>query len=163
MYCSGCGQQNDPNATNCIRCGRAMYASAPAAFIGGRVERHIRTVGILWLVYAGMGAIGWLVALPFMVGIFGHGFPMHHGMGFPFQGFHAFVPFITFFIFCRAALALLTGIALLNHARFGRILAIIVAILSLIKIPFGTALGIYTLWVLLPGESGYDYDRLATR
>ena len=26
--------------------------------------------------------------------------------------------------------------------------------------PLGTALGIYTLWVLLPEESGAEYDRL---
>jgi hypothetical protein len=29
---------------------------------------------------------------------------------------------------------------------------------SLIKIPFGTALGIYTLWVLGSGESAAEWD-----
>jgi hypothetical protein len=33
--------------------------------------------------------------------------------------------------------------------------------LGLLRIPFGTALGIYTLWVLLPETSGKEYDRLA--
>jgi hypothetical protein len=41
--------------------------------------------------------------------------------------------------------------------------AIIAAILALIKFPFGTALGIYTLWVLAPGASGLEYDAIADR
>jgi hypothetical protein len=27
------------------------------------------------------------------------------------------------------------------------------------NVPFGTALGIYTLWVLLPAESDVEYDK----
>jgi hypothetical protein len=46
---------------------------------------------------------------------------------------------------------------------WGRVLAIVVAILSLIKIPFGTALGIYTLWVLLPSASAIEYEAIADR
>jgi hypothetical protein len=33
----------------------------------------------------------------------------------------------------------------------------------LVKIPFGTALGIYTLWVLAPMASGMEYDAIADR
>jgi hypothetical protein len=40
-------------------------------------------------------------------------------------------------------------------------LGIVLAFLALIRIPFGTALGIYTLWVLLPESSGQEYDALA--
>jgi hypothetical protein len=31
---------------------------------------------------------------------------------------------------------------------------------NLIDMPFGTALGIYTLWVLLPAESEQQYKRM---
>ena len=40
-------------------------------------------------------------------------------------------------------------------------LAIVLACFSLIKIPFGTALGIYTLWVLLPASSEEEYRQIA--
>lgn len=40
-------------------------------------------------------------------------------------------------------------------------LAIMLGILTLIKIPFGTALGIYTLWVLAPQASGVEWDKMA--
>ncbi len=54
-------------------------------------------------------------------------------------------------------------IGLLNRRPWGRTVAIIVAILALVKFPFGTALGIYTLWVLAPGASGLEYDAIADR
>ena len=49
-----------------------------------------------------------------------------------------------------------------NKARLAET-TIIVAVLSLLKIPFGTALGIYTLWVLAPADSGTEYDSIADR
>jgi hypothetical protein len=62
-----------------------------------------------------------------------------------------------------AALALIAGYGLLNRRPWGRVVAIIAAILALIKFPFGTALGIYTLWVLAPGASGLEYNAIADR
>jgi hypothetical protein len=35
-----------------------------------------------------------------------------------------------------------------------------VGALALIRIPFGTALGIYTLWVLVPESSGREFDEM---
>jgi uncharacterized membrane protein len=59
-----------------------------------------------------------------------------------------------------AVLAIAAGVSLLLRKSWGRVLAIVVAFLSLIKIPFGTALGIYTLWALLPSASGAEYDAI---
>ncbi|HSG28914.1 MAG TPA: hypothetical protein VLA34_10570 [Candidatus Krumholzibacterium sp.] len=44
---------------------------------------------------------------------------------------------------------LLGGIALLKRLQWGRILTLVVGFFHLVAIPFGTVLGIYTLWVLL--------------
>ncbi len=44
---------------------------------------------------------------------------------------------------------IIAGYGLLKRKAWGRILAIIVGILSLANFPLGTAVGIYTLWVLL--------------
>ena len=62
-----------------------------------------------------------------------------------------------------AALALIAGYGLLQRKPWGRVVAIVAAVLALIKFPFGTALGIYTLWVLAPGASGLEYDSIADR
>jgi hypothetical protein len=37
-------------------------------------------------------------------------------------------------------------------------LAIVLAFFALFHVPFGTALGIYTLWVLLPSEADREYE-----
>jgi len=49
---------------------------------------------------------------------------------------------------------------LLQREPWARTLAVILGFVSLFfNIPFGTALGIYTLWVLLPAESDVAYER----
>jgi hypothetical protein len=52
-------------------------------------------------------------------------------------------------------------VALLQSESWARILAIVLGILELVSIPFGTALGIYTLWVLLPADSESEFRALA--
>jgi hypothetical protein len=131
-----------------------------------RVQGHLKTLGILWCIYGGYRVLLGLGASLFLMGLSRGGFferfsPDHN---FPFAmmpmmgGLATFV-FIVSII--SAALAFITGYALLNRKSWGRTLAIVAAVLSLIKIPAGTALGIYTLWVLVPGHSGVEYDALA--
>src|ERR1700753_624895 len=72
MFCSGCGQAMQAFEQVCPKCGRPvppMPLSRPAFY--SRVQRHIQTVGILWLVWAAWSVIGWLIALPFVAGVFG--------------------------------------------------------------------------------------------
>ena len=47
----------------------------------------------------------------------------------------------------------LAGYGLLKYRNWGRILAIIMAIINLLNIPFGTALGIYTLIIMFNKET----------
>ncbi len=71
-----------------------------------------------------------------------------------------FLPMIVVGVVASAALAIATGIALLNRASWARVLAVIAAVLALIKFPLGTALGIYTLYVLAPRMSGMEWDEM---
>jgi hypothetical protein len=59
-----------------------------------------------------------------------------------------------------AGVHLLLAWGLLERQPWARILGIVVGFLALIRFPFGTALGIYTLWVLLPESSGREYDEM---
>jgi hypothetical protein len=127
-----------------------------------RVQRHVQTLAVLWLAFSIFGILAWFVAIPFLGFIFnhgGHGFPHGH---LPFgMSMGSFVPVITAVLYIRAGLGLLVGIGLLRRERWARPLALVVAVLSLLKVPFGTALGIYTLWVLAPAQSGMEYDAVA--
>jgi len=49
---------------------------------------------------------------------------------------------------------------LFERQPWARMLGLVLGILALIRFPLGTALGIYTLWVLAPEESTREYDRL---
>jgi hypothetical protein len=69
--------------------------------------------------------------------------------------------FITVIVVGRAMLAAITGIGLLRRAPWARVLAIVTAFLTLVKPLTGTALSIYTLWVLLPSHSGQEYEQIA--
>lgn len=42
---------------------------------------------------------------------------------------------------------------ILKHKSWGRIFAIVLSAMSLVKIPFGTALGIYGLWIMFNKET----------
>jgi hypothetical protein len=48
---------------------------------------------------------------------------------------------------------IIAGFGLLNYRPWARIVAMILGAVNLLNIPFGTALGIYTLWVLLQPDT----------
>jgi hypothetical protein len=52
------------------------------------------------------------------------------------------------------------GLGLKERQSWARVAAIILGVLALFHPPLGTALGVYTLWVLLADESGEEYKYL---
>jgi zinc-ribbon domain len=171
MFCDHCGASVNPGQNFCSRCGKQLAAaanppapepphpppprSAPLPPIESRVERHLKIVAILWLV---VSIFGLLPALGFF---FGGGIAMHF-VPFPMRAF--FLPiagFIAVLLLGTAVGGLLAGWGLLNYRPWARVLGLVLGVISLLHFPFGTALGIYTLWVLLPAESEREYRRLA--
>jgi dolichyl-phosphate-mannose--protein O-mannosyl transferase len=121
------------------------------------LQRHLRTLGILWII------VGVLWVIPSLV-LLGFSHAPHFMMGDDMFT-HAFMPPMMFsmgIVFLAiAAGGILVGWGLMNHERWARMTAIVIGILVLLHPPFGTALGIYTLWVLLPAESAAEYDRMS--
>ncbi|WP_420631173.1 hypothetical protein [Candidatus Leptofilum sp.] len=52
---------------------------------------------------------------------------------------------------------MITGWGLLKRKSWSRLLALVIGFLSLMNIPFGTLLGVYTFWVLLAHDEASDY------
>ncbi|WP_420645088.1 hypothetical protein [Candidatus Leptofilum sp.] len=52
---------------------------------------------------------------------------------------------------------MITGWGLLKRKSWSRLLALIIGFLSLMNIPLGTLLGVYTFWVLLAHDEANDY------
>lgn len=60
---------------------------------------------------------------------------------------------VTTFFAVVGAIQLTCGVGLLNFKPWARILGIIGSAMSLVSVPFGTALGIYGLWVLFSKDT----------
>lgn len=136
------------------------YPAMIAAQRRMRVRQNLQPLGITWIL---LGVYRFLTGL--VGAIFMHSFATS-GMfgdapGFMPHLFHALVPVVAATTVVMSAASFLVGYALLTKQSWGRIIAIIFAILSLIKLPFGTAVGIYTLWVLAPGASAAEWDAIS--
>jgi hypothetical protein len=178
MFCDKCGTQLSAGTQFCSSCGKSVGSAPPGAAIPGpraasatgaqpagdtRVQRHIQLLATLWLVngilrFAKVGSL--FIAgqvLPFLTG---------WGMGgrygtWPFD-------FLPFGLYSIAGLLAIFGVAylvlawgLFQREPWARTLGLVLGFLSLLHPPFGTALGIYTLWVLLPQHSSQEYERLS--
>jgi hypothetical protein len=73
----------------------------------------------------------------------------------------ALMSLIAGFLLLSAVAGFAAGWGLLQRLPWARVLALIIAGVSLLDIPFGTALGVYTLFVLLPSEADEEYTRMA--
>jgi drug/metabolite transporter (DMT)-like permease len=123
------------------------------------VHTHVRLIGILWLAMAALDVLGGAVLLIVANTLFGHSseYGAIRAPGF----LQPLLSFVAIFILAKACLGFLAGWGLLQQQRWARALALVAAFLSLFHIPLGTALGIYTLWTLLPAESEQEYEQLA--
>jgi hypothetical protein len=129
-----------------------------------RVARHWHTLGILWVAFAAYLVLRWVLVLPFLHMALGRGFWMRGSDTWIITPFHPgpwLLHIIAVVVFVRAILSLAVGIALLTRQPWGRIFAIVVAVLTLIKPLLGTILAIYTLWVLLESNADQNYAQLA--
>lgn len=165
MFCDKCGARITPGQNFCSNCGKQLAAGvappapppnvAPLPPVQSRIEKHTKVLGILWLAISIYGLI------PAFGLFFGGGIAMHF-IPFPMRAiFWPIAGVIGAFLLASSVLGLLAGWGLLNYRPWARILALILGFISLIHFPLGTALGIYTLWVLLPAESEREYRRLA--
>jgi zinc-ribbon domain len=159
MFCNRCGAQLQSEFNLCPKCGNSVANKGPVALPTSRtrLERHLRPVGILWIV---VGAL-WLIPSAVLMFISRAPHLMMHDEFFT----HAFMPPMLFSLgslfLLVAAGGILVGWGLMNHERWARITALVLAVLALFHPPFFTALGIYTLWVLLPAASASEYERFS--
>jgi zinc-ribbon domain len=169
MFCNKCGASMLPGQNYCSKCGNQLVVevnppapeppvetrTASVPVYQGRIEKHARILAILWLVVSVIRLVP-----AFALG-FGSGIAMHF-IPFPFRAFvWPIAGFIGAFLLATSVAGFLAGWGLLNYRSWARMLALILGVIALIHFPFGTALGIYTLWVLLPAESEREYRRLA--
>ena len=175
MYCDHCGHTLAADSRFCSMCGKAVIGNASAqpqtaagsqppsstygAYTEDRVARHLHRLATFW-------AVSGVLRLMLVLWIYGVGkmlippfweharFPMS-----PFFQLFSWGPMLGMLAFF-GLLHFVLAWGLYERQSWARFLGLILGFLALIRFPFGTALGIYTIWVLLPESSAREYDRL---
>jgi len=157
MFCDRCGAAVEADQTFCSRCGKQLAGGVIGFPRRSRVQEHVRLLGILWLALSALNAVGGVVLYILANTLFVH-LPEISGQPAATAWLHPFLSFIGILIVVKGAAGFLAGWGLLQRESWARMLAIVLAFLALFNIPFGTALGIYTLWVLLPAGADAEYE-----
>ncbi|MEE9169252.1 MAG: hypothetical protein V3U73_05765 [bacterium] len=112
------------------------------------MDKHVTLVGIL---HIACGALGVLIALICFVAITGGGL-----LSGDYEAIYITSTVGTavgVFILVLSVPGIIGGIFLLKRAEWARIFVLILSVIDLLNIPIGTAIGIYSLWVLLNDET----------
>ena len=162
MFCDGCGAPVQAGQGFCNKCGKQIIGPVSLAQPRpGRVQEHVRLVGLFWLAFSAFNTVISAVLYVLANTLFAN----PQGLGAP-EASTAFLrpllSVVAILVLAKAAIGFLTGWGLLQREKWARVTALALAFISLFtNIPFGTALGVYTMWVLLPSESEREYDALA--
>jgi hypothetical protein len=156
MFCNRCGTALQPGSEACPACGRRL-GDPTGEVAHRRLQGHLETLGALWM------ALGALFLIPAIaLFLFGGGIHFVLRGREPLQGlFPIFVYLVGGTFTILAAGGVCVGLGLMQRRPWARTIGIILGVLALFHVPLGTALGIYTLWVLLADENGEEYRYLA--
>jgi hypothetical protein len=111
------------------------------------MEQHITVLGVLHIAW---GALGVMAAMIIFTAVVGGGMLSCDPEAVAITSIIG--TSIAFCIFVPCLPGLVAGIGLLKYRQWARITLLVVGFINLILVPFGTILGIYTIWVLMNVE-----------
>jgi hypothetical protein len=124
------------------------------------MQTHVKVLAILHIVFGALGVLIGLGIFAVFGGVAGL-VQMDHdpdaAMVVPMLG--AIGGFVLIVLLVLSVPGIIAGVGLLSYQPWARILTIVLSILDLMSIPFGTALGIYGLWVLFTTEGARLFDQ----
>jgi len=153
MYCVRCGKTMMESEAFCSACGKPVR-DVPLMPTQSRIAGHVRLLGIFWIALSAFRILPGIILCAMLSA--SPDFPP----GAP-EFVHAIIEVVAAFLILGGGLGIIAGVGLMNRSPWARMLAIILGCVSLIDMPLGTALGVYTLWVLLPAQSEQEYQQIA--
>src|SRR6185312_4254561 len=118
------------------------------------MEAHVKVLAVLHIVLGALGVLGALLLLLIFGGAAGivgaTGDPEAH-IAIPIIGITGMA--LVAFVLLRSVPGIIIGIGLLKYRSWARIGGLVLSILDLIWVPFGTLVGIYGLWVLFSKDA----------
>lgn len=116
------------------------------------MEKNAQVMGILWIVYGVLSVLGGIICLVGLL-IVAQIPDIRWECGSIGPDILRIVAVsLGSFLIALGIIRVVSGIGLQAHREWARILTLVLAFLSLINVPFGTALGIYSIVYLLKPE-----------
>ena len=138
--CQYCAEEIQDDATICKHCGKKLH--------GRDMNKHVTILGILFISFNCLLCFGGILislVLPMAGNISGNDVAMR---------ITAIIgDTLGILLVILSMPSIIGGIGLLKRKYWARILILVLSFLSLLSIPFGTALGIYGIWILLKSET----------
>jgi hypothetical protein len=155
----------DDSAQFCPACGRAVHAPSPskAAASLQNLAVHVRIMGILWAIFGGFEILTafWTVGMSKVYfPIFEKIVAADANSAVSSESLRAIFVWSGIIALVTGGLGLFAGWMLHRRERSGRAAALAAAFVSLVQIPLGTGLAIYTLVELLPSSAREKYAQL---
>jgi hypothetical protein len=126
---------------------------------GSRVARHLQTLSILWIVWSVLHLVGAAALLILAHTLFAP-FGLLRGSPDVPRFVQPLLSTVGVVLLVPALAGIAAGWGLMDRQSWARVLAIVLGFLALPSFPLGTALGIYTLWVLLDTRGEAEYSQL---
>ncbi|MFZ0771858.1 MAG: zinc ribbon domain-containing protein [Candidatus Sulfotelmatobacter sp.] len=158
MFCDGCGAAVQPGQRFCNRCGKQILGPIMPSQPRRRVQAHLQLLAIFWFAISAfnaiIGVVLYIVANTLLAPGGAAGAPVF---------LRPLLSVVAIIVLGGSALGFSAGWGLMHREPWARVLTLILAFFVLfINIPVGTAVGVYTMWVLLPGESEQEYGDLVS-
>ena len=113
------------------------------------MKDHVKVIGILWVVFG-----AFCLALAFFALLFFFGVAQIPNVEDVSPGILRLIGIIaSSFLGLIAFPQIIGGLGLVRHKEWARILVLVLSFLSLVHVPFGTALGIYSMVILFNRET----------
>jgi len=115
---------------------------------GPNMEEHVKILGILYIAFS---ALGLLAAVIVFFAVTGGGLISGDDTAILVTSIVGTA--VAGLLVLLSAPGIIGGIGLMKKQPWARILVLVLGVINLINIPFGTALGIYTIWALTNKET----------
>jgi hypothetical protein len=118
------------------------------------VQTHVKVLGVLHLVFGGLGvlaAVTVMLVLGGVAGLVGASGDPDAMAAIPFIGLAG--SFVVVFVMVLSVPSAVIGIGLLQFRPWAKVAGIVLSVFHLAGFPFGTIVGIYGLWVLFSKDT----------